>query len=81
MEISGQNALYFDFGSYHQTWEAPGNQYWRDLAFIILARMRENEAVKTKTFMRQKYNYDNLYRTAYAPVMQEMLSLCQSTGM
>jgi hypothetical protein len=29
--------------------------------------------------MRQKYNMDNLYRTAYAPVMQEMLSLCQST--
>jgi hypothetical protein len=75
MEISGQNALYFDFGSYHQTWEAPGRQYWRDLALIILARMRESEAIKTKTFMRQKYNIDNLYRTAYAPVMQEMLSL------
>lgn len=76
LEISGNNALYFDFGSYHQQWEAPSPQYWRDLAIIILARLRENEALKTKTFMRQKYNMDNLYRTAYAPVMQEMLSLC-----
>jgi glycosyltransferase involved in cell wall biosynthesis len=75
MEISGNHALYFDFGSYHQSWVCPSEQYWIDLATIIVARMRENEAIKTKTFMRQRYNMDYLYHNAYAPVMQEMLSI------
>lgn len=76
MEVSGHNALYFDFGSYHQEWMEPSAAYWRDLAIIITARMRENEAIKTKTFMRQRYNMDYLYTHAYAPVMQELLSIC-----
>jgi hypothetical protein len=76
VEISGNNALYFDFGSFYMAWEPPTDHYWRDLATIIMARMRESESIKTKTFMRQNYNYDSLYHKAYLPVMQEMLSIC-----
>ena len=73
VEISGNQALYFDFGSYHQQFSPPSNKYWEDLAKIIMARLEQNEAVKTKTFMRKQYNMDNLYKRYYAPVMAEMV--------
>jgi hypothetical protein len=33
--------------------------------------MRENEAINSKTFFRQRYNMDNLYNTVYLPIMDE----------
>jgi len=71
-EISGNTALYFDFGSYHHNFNLENpEQYYKDIAMIILGRMVQDEAVKTKTFMRQKYNFDYLYNNEYAPVMAE----------
>jgi hypothetical protein len=75
MEISGNKALYFDFGSYHSQFEPPSPRYWEFLAKIILARMEESESLKTKTFMRQSYNMDNLYKRYYAPIMAELVHL------
>lgn len=75
IEISGNRAKYFDFGSHHMNFEIPSPGYWLDLAKIILARMNENESIKMQTFARQRYNMDSLYRKYYAPVMKEMLNL------
>lgn len=71
-EITGNNALYFEFGSFHQEYNPPGQRYWEDLAFIIWGRMSRSESIMTRTFCRQQYNMDNLYRNFYAPVMMEM---------
>jgi len=71
-EISGFTTLYFDFGSYHMEFKADNEEvYFTDLAKIILGRMRQNEAIQTKTFCRQHYNYDHLYNHYYAPIMAE----------
>jgi len=75
VEVSGNKAKYFDFGSHHMNFEVPGPNYWLDLAKIIFGRMNQNEALKTKTFCRQTYNMDNLYKKYYAPIMREMLAL------
>jgi hypothetical protein len=75
VEISGNRAKYFDFGSHHMNFEIPSPNYWLDLAKIIFARMNQDEAIKTRTFVRQTYNMDNLYKKYYAPVMKEMLTL------
>jgi len=73
IEISGNKALYFDFGSFHNQFMVPNNRYYEDLAKIIMGRMLQNDAVRTKTFMRQTYNMDNLYLKYYAPTMAELV--------
>ena len=71
-EVSGGNALYFDFGSYTHQFHAPDeNAYLKDIAIIILGRMRQDESIMSKNFARQHYNYDYLYANEYAPVMAE----------
>lgn len=71
-EIAGLNALYFDFGSFHQQVNhRDENAFLRDVSLIILGRMAQNEAIRAKTFMRQRYNWDSLYLNEYAPVLAE----------
>jgi len=73
IEISGNNCTYFEFGSHINTFNpVDPAKYYHDLAIITLGRMKENESVMTKTFMRQRYNMDNLYRSYYEPIMLEL---------
>ncbi len=72
LEIGGYNTLFFDFGSYHHAFEHPDpDSYLLAIALVILARMNENEGIVTRTWMRKKYNMDNLYRRYYEPIMAE----------
>jgi hypothetical protein len=73
IEISGNTAMYAQFGSFHIQFKPPGPKYFEDLAKIILGRMEQNEGIKTKTFMRKTYNMDNLYKKYYAPIMAELV--------
>lgn len=71
-EISGNACLYFDFGSHSQNFTPPGPGYWKDIAKIVMGRMAQNESIMTKTFMRKRYNMDNLYQNYYEPIMAEL---------
>lgn len=72
-EISGNLALYFDFGSHVRNFKpADWSRYYTDLANIILGRLRENESINLKTFVRLNYNMDNLYRKYYLPTIMEL---------
>jgi glycosyltransferase involved in cell wall biosynthesis len=73
IEISGYTALYFDFGSFHHTvnLEVPEEKFFHDVAMLILGRMKEDESLNTRTFMRKTYNWDNLYRNYYGPILAE----------
>ncbi len=71
-EIAGFNGLFFDFGSYHQNVNIPEHERERRLqmiAQIILGRMMQDDSIRTRTFMRQKYNMDYLYHNYYAPTL------------
>ena len=73
-EVGGgpECGLFFEFGSHHSTHHVEDpNKYYRDIAFIILGRMKENEVLQAKTFHRQTYNWNNLYDKDYLPVMAE----------
>ncbi len=71
-EVAGNNGLYFDFGSYHhEVHHKNASKYYADLATIILGRMQQNESVMIRTYMRQTYNYDNLYFNEYEPLFAE----------
>lgn len=76
IEISGFSTLYFDFGSFHNTVNFPTDEgtYYNDLTKITMGRMKQNESIKTRTFMRQRYNWDYLYKQYYAPIMAESIT-------
>lgn len=71
-EVSGNEALFFDFGSCHTEHTVSSEKYWNDIGFIVAGRMKENEAIKTATFARQTYNMDSLYNKHYMPTMEAM---------
>jgi len=74
-EVSGNNAIYFDFGSYSHNHNCDDqDKYLRDLALIILGRIQQNDSLLTRTFMRKHYNYDYLYAHYYAPIISELRS-------
>lgn len=72
IEVSGNAAIYFDFGSFHQEHSVQSDRYYDDIGFVIAGRMKENEAVMSRTFARQTYNMDSLYHKFYFPAMAEM---------
>jgi glycosyltransferase involved in cell wall biosynthesis len=71
-EVMGMTGLFADFGSYQNVFkpESPDN-YYTGLALILLERMRNNEALAAKTFVRRVYNYDALYKNIYEPIFTE----------
>ena len=72
-EVEGNHGLYHDFGSFHHDFHIEGKKekYYFDLSKIILGRLARNESIQTKTFMRQKYNWDYLYNQEYVPLFAE----------
>ena len=62
----------YDFGSYHHTFNPESwDRYLEAVAYRILGRMHDNEAVWCKRHMIQKLNMDAVYENAYALVMAE----------
>lgn len=73
VEISGGQAVYFNFGSFNREFKNDDiNKYYKDLASIILGRIQQNEAVKTKMWFKTHNNYDYLYRTYYKPIITDL---------
>ena len=72
IEVSGNTGIYFDFGSFHQEHKIVSDKYFDDIGFVIAGRMKENEALMSRTFARQTYNMDSLYHKSYFPTMSEL---------
>jgi glycosyltransferase involved in cell wall biosynthesis len=79
VEVLAENFVhqgaYFSFGSESRhlnpdSWE----RYLDNVAGAILARMRRNEVTMTKTYARQRFNWDMLYHKAYDPIMRELVT-------
>jgi hypothetical protein len=71
IEISGGNALYFEFGSVWQHFiPADKSEYLDAVAARIIQQLTTKEsAVVAKTWCRQMYNWDRIYRKYYEPLM------------
>lgn len=75
LEISGYNTLALEFGAYDHIYQPNDfDKYVQDMAFIIAGRMREDDSIRLKTWMRQRYNYDFLYHRYYGPIMREIIN-------
>lgn len=71
-EVSGLNALFFSFGSFaiNHTIENP-DQYYRDIALVIIGKMDRELGIRAKTFMKKMYNADSIYKTEIEPLLAE----------
>ena len=71
--ISGSTALYFDFGSFTQPLNltCKPDEYYHDIAQIILGRLAQNESIRLKTYFKNMNNMDILYDKYYFPIMGE----------
>lgn len=75
MEVNGMTGLYVDFGSYEYAFAPPNERdYLTGVAYLIVGRMRENESINSKTFHRQRYNWNNLYERFYGPMLSECVT-------
>lgn len=73
-EINGgpDNGLFFHFGSHEQRHDVTDlKEYLKACSNVIIKRMKENESIMAKTFMRKKYNIDTIYRNFYLPTFAE----------
>ena len=73
MEITGMTGDYIDFGSFNQQIQRPPG-FEAMVAEAVMGRLKRNESVMCKTFIRQKYNWDTLYRQYYKPIFAESVN-------
>ncbi|MBI4962512.1 MAG: glycosyltransferase family 4 protein [Desulfomonile tiedjei] len=72
MGTSGGYGLFFDFGSAEKCFEPQDErEYYQWMADMIVARAKEDDCWQARTFMRQTYNIDTIYRGYYAPLLTE----------
>ena len=72
MEVNGMTGIYADFGAWNNNFDS-GNEsgYYRHLSQIIIAKLRDNDAVASASFYRRAYNYDAVFNKYYGPIMAE----------
>jgi glycosyltransferase involved in cell wall biosynthesis len=71
-EVYGHTGVYFDFGSLVHDLKVDNEKaYYDRIAGLIINRMTENEAIASKTYVRKKYNWYNIYNRYYEPIMAE----------
>lgn len=75
MEISGFSTLYFDFGSFSNNHCVDNeNQYFSDIAKIIVGRLNDNESIMTRTHLRKTLNMDYVYNKYYGPAIAKSVT-------
>lgn len=67
MEIGGGGALFFDFGSADRRYDPSGDYGW--MADQIIAAFKDG--IQSRTWFRQNFNMDAVYRQYYAPLLAE----------
>lgn len=71
-ELAGDAALYFEFGSNHTKVDyADRKRYMDDVAKIIVAEYESNRPLKASNRLKQKFNYDTIFKTQLEPLLYE----------
>lgn len=69
-EVHGNFTNSYNFGSFDQNFCASDpEQYYKDISVLIYNSLRLNKTVLHRTYLRQHYNWDYLYRNEYLPIM------------
>jgi len=71
-EFGKENALYFDFGSLDQKVNYDNkDNYMKDVARVIISEYSTNKALKASALIKQKYNYDDVFKKQIEPLFTE----------
>lgn len=73
-EITNRRGLFFEYPAngrdvQHENGE---EQFTRGVSGIVLDQMEEEESVSARTFIRQNFNLDTIYRKYYEPLLETM---------
>jgi len=76
-ELYGAKGMYFDFGSFHHNMEPQQGcgQYLEAVAMVIYHKFKTDSAASVKAHVRQTYNFNNLYRSAYLPAISDITAV------
>ena len=71
-EFGRDNALYFDFGSLDQDVRYDDrDNFMNDMANIIISELSVNKALKGSNLIKQKFNYDKVFKEQIEPLFNE----------
>lgn len=71
VEIGGARGLIADFGSYSVTWEPNKENEWiESLAGLLVAQLRAEEGVQSRTWFRRNFNKNTVYHRYYVPAFE-----------
>lgn len=74
-DFGGHNAMYFGFESTIQQNRIYPNgeeNYYRDIAILILSEYGQNKAIKAKTDLRRRFNIDYIFKQQLEPAILEL---------
>ena len=71
-DFFGKNALYFKFGSLLENVNYDNEENWyHDVAFVILSELNKNKPLNAFTHLKQKFNYDFIFKNQLEPLFYE----------
>lgn len=78
-EITGNNALFWDYGSWHRDmqFQKPGDQpdrYWMSVARTIVGKMHNEYGINLRTHVRKTFNLDAIWNNELHPAMLALLN-------
>jgi glycosyltransferase involved in cell wall biosynthesis len=72
-EVANSRGLYFSFGSCFKPLVIDDEAaYLESIAGTILSRIKQNEGVSLKGYVRKTYNLDNVYLKHYLPILSDL---------
>lgn len=71
-EFGGEDALYFKFGGLDEKTDISNpDNYYNDIAKIIISEMSVNKALKGSNKIKQQFNYDYIFKNQIEPLFYE----------
>ncbi len=74
-EITGNNGIFWDFGSFHRDWKCEGQDaFFNGVAQIILGKLQSEDGINMKTHFRKYFNMDYIMKHELEPAMMALLN-------
>jgi hypothetical protein len=74
-EITGNNGIFWDFGSNRRDWHCDDmDSFFEGVAQIIVGKLQSEMGINMKTHFRKFFNLDYIFRHQLEPAMFSLLN-------